>query len=43
LSKNLFSDTGKTCVMEKEWIAAYAYLAYLFLATLPELTNTPGV
>ncbi|PSO08960.1 hypothetical protein B9Q04_02910 [Candidatus Marsarchaeota G2 archaeon BE_D] len=28
--------------MEKEWIAAYAYLAYLFLATLPELTNTPG-
>jgi putative membrane protein len=28
--------------MENKWVAAYVYLLYLFLATLPQLTNTPG-
>ncbi|AWS00274.1 carotenoid biosynthesis protein [Metallosphaera hakonensis] len=28
--------------MEKEWIVAYIYIFYLFLATLPQLTNVPG-
>ncbi|MEM0064994.1 MAG: carotenoid biosynthesis protein [Metallosphaera sp.] len=28
--------------MEKIWIVSYSYLLYLFLATLPSLTNLPG-
>ncbi|ABP95518.1 putative membrane protein [Metallosphaera sedula] len=28
--------------MERIWIVSYAYLVYLFLATLPQLTNLPG-
>ncbi|BCS93815.1 carotenoid biosynthesis protein [Metallosphaera javensis (ex Sakai et al. 2022)] len=28
--------------MERIWIVAYAYLVYLFLATIPQLTNLPG-